>query len=85
MWEAGASLYAVGCSRHQLQGGAESSLFDDCALSKPRGVHAVLVAARPAFMIDVLRHCVEQAPGGAFSGFQLGAATLPLEHVQHLV
>lgn len=71
-------------SSHQLQGGVERSLFDDCPLAEPSGVHAVFVAARPAFVVHVLGDGIEQSPRGAFGRFQLRPSAVTVIHAQHL-
>ena len=60
-------------SSHQLQGRIEGALFNHCALTKPRGIDAVLGTAGATFVIDILGDRVEQAPGGAFGGFETGS------------
>ena len=41
-------------SGYQSKSGVECALFDDGTLAKPSRVHAVLIAARPTLVVDIL-------------------------------
>jgi hypothetical protein len=45
----------------------------------------LFLAAGASFVINKLRDSVEQSPGGAGCGYQLGAMTLPLVQRLHLL
>lgn len=70
-------------SGHQLQGRLQGALLDHCPLTEPGRVHAVLVATRPAFVVDVLGDGIEQASGGAIGGFQLRTAAAAFVQALH--
>ena len=69
-------------SSHQLQGRIEGALFNHCALTKPRGIDAVLGTAGATFVIDILGDRVEQAPSRSFRRVEMG--TLPVTVVEGL-
>ena len=61
---------------HQLQGRIEGALFNHCALTKPRGIDAVLGTAGATFVIDILGDRVEQAPSRSFGRIEMGTLTV---------
>ena len=65
-------------SGDQLQSGVQGALLDLRTLAEPGRVHAVLVTASTAFVVDVLGHSVEQAPGRAACRVQLAASATDL-------
>ena len=69
-------------SSHQLQGRIEGALFNHCALTKPRGIDAVLGTAGATFVIDVLGDGVEQAPSRSFGRIKM--CPLPMSVVESL-
>src|SRR5450830_1722711 len=71
-------------SRHQLQSRVECSLFDNRTLAEPSGVHAILVAASTALVVDILSDRVEQTPSRAFGCFQLCPSAMTVIQAQHL-
>ncbi len=66
----------------ELQSGIQCTLLDGRPLAKPGGIHPVLVAARPALVVHVFRHGVEQAPGGLLGRLQLRSP--PLAFIESL-
>ena len=65
-------------SSHQLQGRIEGALFNHCALTKPRGIDAVLGTACPTFVIDILGDRVEQTPRRSFGGVEMRSFAVPV-------
>ena len=65
-------------SGHQLQGGIKGTLLDHRALTKPRGIDAVLGTACPTFVIDILGDRVEQTPRRSFGGVEMRSFAVPV-------